>query len=109
MRKSIRDKVKIGDTVRLYPTNLKYFHGVEDHKVVKIENDSYTCGADYYPIFVLEVDEDDHSQQDIIIRSATHKFFEKIVKTEEKELDDYAEDIDQQAFAQGRESSRGGK
>ena len=27
----------------------------------------------------------------------------------QKELDDYAEDIDQQAFAQGRESSRGGK
>ena len=35
-----------------------------------------------------------------------------VVNTEEnrqKELDDYAEDIDQQAFAQGRESSRGGK
>ena len=27
----------------------------------------------------------------------------------QKEWDDYAEDIDQQAFAQGRESSRGGK
>ena len=27
----------------------------------------------------------------------------------QKELDDYAENIDQQAFAQGRESSRGGK
>ena len=80
MRKSIKDKVIVGDTVRLYPTNLKYFHGVEDHKVIGIENDRYTCGADYYPIFVLEVDEDDHSQQDIIIRSATHKFFEKIVK-----------------------------
>ena len=76
MRKTIRDKVKIGDTVRLYPTNLKYFHGVEDHKVIGIE----TGDEDYYPIFELEVDEDDHSQQDIIIRAATHKVFEKIVK-----------------------------
>jgi len=80
MRKSIKDKVIVGDTIRLYPTNLKYFHGVEDHKVVGIENDGYEGGKEYYPIFELEVDEDDHSQQDIIIRSATHKFFEKIVK-----------------------------
>ena len=33
----------------------------------------------------------------------------KAFEDELKELDDYAEDIDQQAFAQGRESSRGGK
>ena len=76
MRKSIRDKVKIGDTVRLYPTNLKYFHGVEDHKVIGIE----TGDEDYYPIFELEVDEDAYRHEDFIIRSASHKFVEKIVK-----------------------------
>ena len=39
--------------------------------------------------------------------SAVSDYLDKAKR--QKELDDYAEDIDQQAFAQGRESSRGGK